>query len=78
MGSDRPRAIRQSLAAALAVSRADLYGHDGECASEHRVEAACFNENRPQVTSAIDMPPFPFMNRPTFQQAVEVDHAVPR
>ena len=35
-------------------------------------------QNRWTVASAIDVPPFPFQNRPTFQQTVEVTKRLPR
>jgi len=72
------RALRRSLAAALKVTRQDLYGHDPACASEHRVEASCFDETRSTVVSGIDIPAFPWINRPTFQQTVELTRHLPR
>ncbi len=60
-------ALRASLQAALAVTPADLYGH-GACAADP--QPSCYDQNRSQVTSAISVPPFPFQNRPTFQQTI--------
>ena len=33
-------------------------------------QPSCFDQNRPAVTGGIALPPFPFQNRPTFQQVV--------
>jgi acyl-homoserine lactone acylase PvdQ len=68
-------AILASLAAALPVTKADLYGH-GACATD--ADAECYDRNRWVTASAVDVPPMPFQNRPTFQQAVEVPQAAPR
>jgi acyl-homoserine lactone acylase PvdQ len=77
-GRGRPTAcrtvLRQSLRDALGVSRQALYGK-GDCASN--AQAACFDRNRYTVASGIDLPPFPFQNRPTFQQTVELTHRIP-
>jgi acyl-homoserine lactone acylase PvdQ len=62
-------ALRSSLKAALSVTPAQLYAH-GACASDP--DPACHDANRWNVTSAISLPAFPFQNRPTFQQTVEV------
>ncbi|HET7418091.1 MAG TPA: penicillin acylase family protein [Solirubrobacterales bacterium] len=63
------KALRRSLAAALKVTPQQLYGGgDGACATNP--QPACFDQNRPQVTGGISLPPFPFQNRPTFQQVV--------
>jgi hypothetical protein len=69
------RDLRRSLAAALGVSKQDLYGR-GPCASN--AQAACFDMNRHTVASAITIPDFPFQNRPTFQQVVELTRKLPR
>ena len=63
-------ALQASLADAIDhADRKALYGR-GDCASTP--DPACFDQNRPTVASAVDMPPFPFQNRPTFQQTVSV------
>jgi hypothetical protein len=67
--------LLDTLAAALEVSRNDLYAHGG-CADDP--DAACYDQNRWTVASAISVPPFPFQNRPTFQQTVEVTKRLPR
>jgi acyl-homoserine lactone acylase PvdQ len=61
--------LQRTLGSALKVTPASLYGGgDGECAADP--QPACFDQNRPQVTSGIALGPFPFQNRPTFQQVV--------
>lgn len=71
------RALRRSLAAALRTTPAALYGGgDGACAADPR--PSCFDLNRPQVVSGIQLGPFPFQNRPTFQQVVDIPARAPR
>lgn len=65
------RAVRGSLREALSVPKAELYGY-GDCASDP--QASCWDLNRPTVASALDHGPYPFQNRPTFQQAVSIGH----
>jgi acyl-homoserine lactone acylase PvdQ len=68
-------ALRQSLLDALPVTKQSLYGR-GPCRT--KPEASCFDMNRSTVTSAISIPDFPFQNRPTFQQVVQVQRRLPR
>ena len=69
--------LEKTLKAALKVSPAQLYGDgDGECAANP--QPSCFDQNRPVVTGGISLPPFPFQNRPTFQQAVTLTQRLPR
>ena len=68
-------ALRRSLLAALGVSEQQLYGK-GDCASTPT--AACFDQNRSTIAGGVSLPPFPFQNRPTFQQAVEPTQLLPR
>ncbi len=71
------KALQRSLAQALKVSPAALYGGgNGACAANP--QPACFDQNRPQVTGGIDLGPFPFQNRPTFQQVVTLTQKLPR
>lgn len=71
------RALQRSLAQALKVTPAAMYGGgDGACAANP--QPACYDQNRPQVTSGIDLGPFPFQNRPTFQQVVTLTQRLPR
>jgi hypothetical protein len=67
--------LRQSLLDALGVSAQELYAK-GDCAQ--KPTAACFDQNRSVIAGGISMPPFPFQNRPTFQQTVEVTQKLPR
>jgi hypothetical protein len=68
-------ALRASLADALSVSRQDVYGA-GDCKSDP--QSSCFDRNRFTIASAIDLPPFPFQNRPTFQQVVALTRSAGR
>jgi acyl-homoserine lactone acylase PvdQ len=61
-------ALRSSLAAAVKVTPKQLYG--GVCPSDP--QPACSDQNRWTDTSAISIPPFPYQNRPTFQQVVQL------
>jgi len=69
--------LEKSLTRALAVSPDQLYGGgNGKCASDP--QPACYDQNRPQVTSGIELGPFPFQNRPTFQQVVTLTQRLGR
>ena len=68
-------ALQSSLQAALSVTPATIYGQ-GAC--EGDPQASCFDMNRWTSASAISVPPFPFQNRPTFQQVVELTRKLPR
>jgi acyl-homoserine lactone acylase PvdQ len=71
------KALQRSLGRALKVSPDAMYGGgNGECAANP--QPACFDQNRPQVTSGIGLGPFPFQNRPTFQQVVTLTQKLPR
>jgi hypothetical protein len=66
-------ALQNSLTEALAVTPGQIYGQGGEAnACANNPQASCFDMNRWTEASAIKIPPFPFQNRPTFQQAVEI------
>jgi hypothetical protein len=67
-------ALQSSLAAALKVTPKQLYG--GACPSDP--QPACSDQNRWTEVSAINLPPFPYQNRPTFQQVVILKRHVPR
>lgn len=76
-GGSRKRcraALRESLAEALEVGPEQLYGH-GAC--EDDPQASCWDRNRSIIASGVSMPPFPFQNRPTFQQTVALERSVP-
>ena len=77
-GGSRKRcraAILNSLRAALAVTPAELYGK-GDCTSDP--DAECYDRNRWVAAAAVTIPPMPFQNRPTFQQAIEIPRRLPR
>jgi hypothetical protein len=67
--------LRRTLSEALGVSKEALYAH-GDCAGTP--DAACYDQNRWTAASAVSVPPFPFQNRPTFQQTVELTRRLPR
>jgi hypothetical protein len=67
--------LQRTLAAALKVSPQQLYG-DGACAGNP--QPSCFDQNRPTVTGGIELDPFPFQNRPTFQQVATPTRRLPR
>jgi acyl-homoserine lactone acylase PvdQ len=70
-------ALQRSLRQALKVTPAQLYGGgNGDCASNP--QPSCFDQNRPQVTGGIELTPFPFQNRPTFQQVATPTQRLPR
>ena len=69
------QALQNSLQQALSVTPAQIYGH-GAC--EENAQASCFDMNRWTVASGVSVPPFPFQNRPTFQQVVELTQTLPR
>jgi hypothetical protein len=71
-------ALQSSLAEALAVTPAQIYGQGSENTCKENAQASCFDMNRWTSASAISIPPFPFQNRPTFQQAVELTRTLPR
>jgi acyl-homoserine lactone acylase PvdQ len=70
------RALQRSLGRALRVTPAQLYGGgNGACAADP--QPACFDQNRPTTTSGVTLGPFPFQNRPTFQQVVTLTQRLP-
>jgi hypothetical protein len=69
------QALQQSLSEALSVTPQQIYGQ-GECAEN--AQASCFDMNRFTSASAVSVPAFPFQNRPTFQQVVELTKTLPR
>jgi len=71
------QALQRSLGQALKATPSALYGGgDGECAADP--QPSCFDQNRPVVTAGVSLPPFPFQNRPTFQQVVTLTQRLPR
>jgi hypothetical protein len=71
-------ALRASLLAAASVTPQQLYGsvNSGACSSDP--EPACADQNTWTNASAISIAPFPFQNRPTFQQVVTLTRKLPR
>jgi acyl-homoserine lactone acylase PvdQ len=69
------RILRATLLDAMGDSKAKLYGY-GDCASD--ATARCFDQDRFVHASAVTVPDFPFQNRPTFQQTVELTRRLPR
>jgi acyl-homoserine lactone acylase PvdQ len=69
--------LQRTLREALRTTPQQLYGGgDGACAANP--QPSCFDQNRPQLTSGIELQPFPFQNRPTFQQVVTLTQRLPR
>jgi acyl-homoserine lactone acylase PvdQ len=69
--------LQRTLREALQVTPAALYGGgNGKCAADP--QPACFDQNRPTVTGGIELGPFPFQNRPTFQQVVTLTQRLGR
>jgi acyl-homoserine lactone acylase PvdQ len=67
-------ALQSTLAAAAKVTPQQLYGTT--CPSDP--EPACADQNTWVGASAITIPPFPYQNRPTFQQVVTLTRTLPR
>jgi hypothetical protein len=53
-----------------------LGGGNGACESDP--QPSCFDQNRARIVSAISIPPFPFQNRPTYQQTTDLTRRLPR
>ncbi|MBS1893316.1 MAG: hypothetical protein JST59_18610, partial [Actinobacteria bacterium] len=69
--------LESSLKEALKIKPSTMYGGgDGACASNP--QPSCFDANRPTETAGIELGPFPFQNRPTFQQVVTLTQRLPR
>ena len=69
------QSLQSSLTEALSVTPAQIYGQ-GACAED--AQASCHDMNRWVNASGVSVPPFPFQNRPTFQQVVELTKTLPR
>ena len=67
--------LRNSLLSAMSVTPAQMYGY-GACQSNP--QPSCFDKDEWTDASAISLPAFPFQNRPTFQQVVELTRTLPR
>jgi acyl-homoserine lactone acylase PvdQ len=67
-------ALQNSLLEATSQTPAQIYGH-GEC--KENAQASCYDLNRFTDVSGIPIAAFPFQNRPTFQQVVELTKTLP-
>jgi acyl-homoserine lactone acylase PvdQ len=67
-------ALLSSLQAALQVPKEQLY-QDSGCTDG---DETCFDEVRFRAIGAITVPPLPWINRPTYQQVVQVNGHRPR
>jgi acyl-homoserine lactone acylase PvdQ len=72
-------ALRQSLKQALAVPASELYSGDATCAKAKRDgDQACYDEVSFRALGGITQPLISWINRPTYQQAVEIKGHRPR
>jgi acyl-homoserine lactone acylase PvdQ len=77
--ADCRRALRQSLKAALAVPASALYSGDPACEKADRDgDQTCFDAVSFRALGGITQPLIPWINRPTYQQAVEIGGHRPR
>ena len=73
-------ALRQALADAIAVPASELYDEDDGTAGVQRVSGCpagksdqwCFDSVRFRPIGAVTVPTIHWINRPTYQQAVEI------
>jgi acyl-homoserine lactone acylase PvdQ len=66
-------ALRQSLKAALAVPASQLYSGDATCQrAREDGDQMCFDKVSFRALGGISQPLIPWINRPTYQQAVEI------
>ena len=72
-GTEIPLAPTQRF---MSKQLACAFAEQGPCAGN--AQASCFDMNRWVSASAIAVAPFPFQNRPTFQQEVELTRTLPR
>jgi acyl-homoserine lactone acylase PvdQ len=72
------RALRASLRAAMAVPAKDLYGHDEVCAAQKRTDQWCYDAVRFRPVGGATQPLIHWINRPTYQQANEIQGRAPR
>ena len=72
-------ALRGSLKAAIKVPASTLYANDPTCAKAKRDgEQTCFDAVSFRALGGITQPLIPWINRPTYQQAVEIKGHRPR
>ena len=68
--------LRRSLKAAAKVPASELYGDDAVCKKETKLDPQwCFDAVRQRPTGGATQPLIHWINRPTFQQAVEIPDA---
>ncbi|MCW2993670.1 MAG: Penicillin amidase, partial [Conexibacter sp.] len=71
--ADCRTALRQSLKAALAVPASTLYSGDATCVKAKRDgDQECYDDVSFRALGGITQPLIPWINRPTYQQAVEI------
>jgi acyl-homoserine lactone acylase PvdQ len=71
--ADCRTALRQSLKAALAIPASQLYSGDATCEKAKRDgDQTCFDAVSFRALGGITQPLIPWVNRPTYQQAVEI------
>jgi hypothetical protein len=71
--------LRRSLRAALKVPAAELYGDDAVCEKETKLDPQwCFDAVRQRPTGGATQPLIHWINRPTYQQLVEIPKRLPR
>jgi acyl-homoserine lactone acylase PvdQ len=72
-------ALRKSLKAALAVPASELYGGDDTCKKANRDgDQTCFDAISLRALGGMTQPLIPWVNRPTYQQVVEIAGHRPR
>ena len=71
--------LRRSLRDAIRAARGDVYGDDEVCADEKRPsDQWCFDAVRQRPVGGATQPLIHWINRPTYQQVVEVQAPAPR
>ncbi len=71
------RALRRSLRDAIRAARGDVYGDDETCADAAN-DQWCYDAVRQRPVGGATQPLIHWINRPTYQQVVEVQGAAPR
>ncbi|HSD75903.1 MAG TPA: penicillin acylase family protein, partial [Solirubrobacteraceae bacterium] len=72
-------ALLRSLRASLDVPASALYGGDEQCRTAGRDgDQACFDSVGFRALGGVTQPLIPWVNRPTYQQVVEIQGRVPR
>ncbi len=65
--------LRRSLRDAIAAARGDIYGHDEVCKDEGKAsDQWCYDAVRQRPVGGATQPLIHWINRPTYQQVVEV------